>query len=119
MTTDTTETITRPAPFIEAAAIPLTQRLMPLLDPARATDTSAFAPQVAAQTGIQQAAIQKGLDAAGLGQATFDATTGELTGVGQGTGISAFEPFLAQASSTIYRTSSLSRIYVAVSTRGY
>ena len=98
MTTDTTETITRPAPFIEAAAIPLTQRLMPLLDPARAIDTSAFAPQVAAQTGIQQAAIQKGLDAAGLGQATFDATTGELTGVGQGTGISAFEPFLAQAS---------------------
>jgi hypothetical protein len=98
MTTETTETITRPAPFIEAAAIPLTQRLMPLLNPAQATDTSAFAPQVAAQTGIQQAAIQKGLGAAGLGQATFDPTTGELTGVGQGTGISAFEPFLAQAS---------------------
>ena len=54
--TDTTETITRPAPFIEAAAIPLTQRLMPLLDPAQAIDTSAFAPQVAAETALQQQA---------------------------------------------------------------
>jgi hypothetical protein len=71
---ETTETITRPAPFIEAAAIPLTQRLMPLLDPARATDTSAFAPQVAAETALQQQA--RGL-ASGLGS---------------------FEPFLAQAS---------------------
>ena len=71
---ETTETVTRPAPFIEAAAIPLTQRLMPLLDPARATDTSAFAPQVAAETALQQQA--RGL-ASGLGS---------------------FEPFLAQAS---------------------
>jgi hypothetical protein len=71
---ETTETITRPAPFIEAAAIPLTQRLMPLLDPARAIDTSAFAPQVATETALQQQA--RGL-ASGLGS---------------------FEPFLAQAS---------------------
>ena len=71
---ETTETVTRPAPFIEAAAIPLTQRLMPLLDPARAIDTSAFAPQVATETALQQQA--RGL-ASGLGS---------------------FEPFLAQAS---------------------
>jgi len=97
MATDETITRTEIPEFLEASAIPLTSRLMPLLDPAKAVDTSKFAPQVAAQTGIQQAAIQKGLGAAGLGQATFDPTTGELTGIGQGTGISAFEPFLTQA----------------------
>ena len=72
--TDTTETITMPAPFIEAAGTTLTERLMPLLDPAQAVDTSAFAPQVAAETALQQQA--RGL-ASGLGS---------------------FEPFLAQAS---------------------
>jgi hypothetical protein len=92
-----TITTTKPAPFIEAAGTTLTERLMPLLNPAQAMDTASYAPSVAAQTAIQQAAIQKGLGAAGLGQGTFDPTTGELTGVGQGTGISAFEPFLTQA----------------------
>ena len=57
-------TITRPAPFIEAAGTILTERLMPLLDPAKAIDTSKFAPSVAAETQLQQQAYQQ---AQGLG----------------------------------------------------
>jgi hypothetical protein len=73
MPTDETITRTEIPEFLEASAIPLTSRLMPLLDPAKATDTSKFAPQVAAETALQQQA--RGL-AGGLGS---------------------FQPFLAQA----------------------
>ena len=54
MPTDETITRTEIPEFLEASAIPLTSRLMPLLDPAQATDTSKFAPQVAAETALQQ-----------------------------------------------------------------
>ena len=57
-------TITKPAPFLEAAGTILTERLMPFLDPAQAVDTSKFAPSVAAETQLQQQAYQQ---AAGLG----------------------------------------------------
>ena len=57
-------TITKPAPFLEAAGTILTERLMPFLDPAQAVDTSKFAPSVAAETELQKQAYK---GAAGLG----------------------------------------------------
>jgi hypothetical protein len=57
-----TTTITKPAPFIEAAGTTLTEKLMPVLG--QPVDTSAFAPTVAAQDPLQLQAYQQ---AAGLG----------------------------------------------------
>lgn len=62
MAVTTTEQVTRPAPFIEAAGLALTEKLTPLLG--TPVDTSAFAPQVAQQTALQQ---QAATQAAGLG----------------------------------------------------
>ena len=45
------ETRTLPAPFIEAAGVALTDKITPLLG--TPVDTSAFAPQVAAQDPLQ------------------------------------------------------------------
>jgi len=58
------ESITRtlPAPFIEAAGVTLTEALTPLLG--QKIDTSKFAPQVAAESALQQ---QARTGAAGLG----------------------------------------------------
>ena len=58
------ETVTRtlPAPFIEAAGVTLTEALTPLLG--QKIDTSKFAPQVAAESTLQQ---QARTGAAGLG----------------------------------------------------
>ena len=56
-------------------------------------DTSAFAPQAAAQTGLQQAAAQQAATQAGLGTLQFDPTTGQLTSTGTGTGIAGYQPF--------------------------
>ena len=57
-----TTTISRPAPFIEAAGTTLTEKLLPLLG--QPVDTSQFAPSVAAETALQTGAYQQ---AAGLG----------------------------------------------------
>ena len=57
-----TTTISRPAPFIEAAGTTLTEKLLPLLG--QPVDTSQFAPEVAAETALQTGAYQQ---AAGLG----------------------------------------------------
>ena len=94
---DETITTTKPAPFIEAAGTTLTERLMPLLNPANALNTASFAPSVTAQNVLQQQALQQGLTSSGLGQATFDPETGGLTSIGTGTGIGSFQPFLDQA----------------------
>jgi len=64
-------------------------------------DTSAFAPQAAAQTGLQQAAAQQAATQAGLGALQFDPTTGQLTSTGTGTGIAGYQPFLDQAATDI------------------
>ena len=102
--TDTTETITRPAPFIEAAGTTLTERLMPLLNPAQAVDTSKFAPTVAAETALQQQA--RGL-AGGLGsfepfltQAGADAAAAQ-----QFTGPQAFQEFMSPYQQEVIDTS--------------
>jgi hypothetical protein len=60
-------------------------------------DTSAFAPQVAGQNVLTQAAQQQAATQAGLGALQFDPTTGAVAGVGAGTGVAGYQPFLQQA----------------------
>mgnify|MGYP003624198525 CR=1 FL=1 len=104
MPTDETITRTEIPQFLEASAIPLTSRLMPLLDPAQATDTSKFAPTVAAETALQQQA--RGLSG-GLGsfepfltQAGADATAAQ-----QLTGPQAFQEFMSPYQQEVIDTS--------------
>ena len=97
-------TTTKPAPFIEAAGTTLTERLMPLLDPAQAVDTSKFAPTVAAETALQQQA--RGL-AGGLGSfEPFLAQAGaEATGAQQFVGPQAYQEFMSPYQQEVIDTS--------------
>jgi len=54
-------------------------------------------PQVAAVNPFIQAAQQRTAQQAGLGALQFDPNTGEVVSIGPGTGIAAYEPFLASA----------------------
>ena len=88
-------TISRPAPYLEAAGenfIDLSSQLA-----AKPIDTTQFAPQIAANNALTQAAQQQAATQGGLGALTFDPTTGAMTGAGQGTGIAGYQPFLDQA----------------------
>jgi hypothetical protein len=90
-----TTTISRPAPYLEAAGekfIDLSSQLA-----AKPIDTTKFAPSIAGQNVLTQAAQQQAATQAGLGQLTFDPTTGAVTGAGTGTGIAGYQPFLDQA----------------------
>ena len=62
-------------------------------------DISSIAPQVAGVSPLIQAAQQRTATQAGLGSLSFDPTTGAVSGVGTGTGIAAYEPYLQQAQS--------------------
>ncbi len=53
-------------------------------------------PQVAGQNVLTQAAQQQAATQAGLGQLTFGAE-GDVTGIGTGTGVAGYQPFLDQA----------------------
>lgn len=88
-------TISRPAPYLEAAGekfIDLASQLA-----AKPIDTSKFAPTIAGQNVLTQAAQQQAATQAGLGTLTFDPTTGAVSGVGTGTGVAGYQPFLQQA----------------------
>src|SRR5210317_55887 len=90
-----TTTISRPAPYLEAAGeqfIDLASQLA-----AKPVDTAAFAPTIAGQNVLTQQAQQQAATQAGLGQLTFDPTTGAVTGAGAGTGVAGYQPFLDQA----------------------
>ena len=93
-----TTTISRPAPYLEAAGQSyldlLTKRVGQAPTPQELT---AMSPQIAGQGQFTQAAQQAAARQAGLGALTFDPTTGAVTNVGAGTGIAGFEPFLQQA----------------------
>ena len=99
-----TITTTKPAPFIEAAGTTLTERLMPLLSPAQAMDTSAYAPTVAAQDPLQQQAYQQ---ASGLGSfEPFLAQAGaEATGAAQYVGPQAYQEFMSPYQQEVIDTS--------------
>ena len=84
--TQTTQQLSSPS--IEAALSLFTPQLMGMLSGNIQTDT--FAPKVAAQNQLQQAAIVSGLRGQGF---DFDPATGAVTG----TGIGAYQPFLDAA----------------------
>jgi len=92
---ETTTQITRPAPFIETLGKTFGEGVARL--GAKPIDTTQFQPTVAAQGALGQAAQQAAATQAGLGTLAFDATTGAVTGVGAGTGIAGYQPFLDQA----------------------
>ena len=87
-TTGTQTTQQLSSPSIEAALSLYTPQLMGMLSGNIQTDT--FAPRIAAQNQLQQAAIVSGLKGQGF---NFDPATGAVTG----TGIGAYQPFLDAA----------------------
>jgi Arc/MetJ-type ribon-helix-helix transcriptional regulator len=88
-------TISRPAPYLEAAGQTLLDLTTQLTG--KEVDTSKFAPSIAGQNILTQAAQQQAATQAGLGSLSFDPTTGAVTGAGAGTGIAGYQPFLQQA----------------------
>ena len=87
--------ISRPAPYLEAAGekfVDLTSQLA-----AKPIDTSKFAPTIAGQNVLTQAAQQQAATQAGLGALQFDPTTGAVSGIGTGTGVAGYQPFLQAA----------------------
>jgi hypothetical protein len=54
-------------------------------------------PKIAPQNVLTQEAQNLAAAQAGLGQLTFDPVTGAVTGVGQGTGVAGYQPYLDQA----------------------
>ena len=100
MATDYTQT-TRRAPYIEAAQENfidlLTQQVGRAPGSAGVPTLAELGPQIADQNVLTQAAQQQAATQAGLGQLTFDPTTGAVTGVGTGTGVAGYQPFLDQA----------------------
>ena len=97
--TDYTQ-IVRRSPAIEAAQENyidlLTQQVGRAPGSAGVPTLSALGPQIAGQNVLTQAAQQQAASQAGLGQLNFDAF-GAVTGVGQGTGVAGYQPFLDQA----------------------
>ena len=89
--------IALPAPFIESAGKVFLTDLEKVLAPSAAVDTSAFAPSVAEQGALQQAAIRQAAEQAGLGAVAFGGPGGTVSGVGAGTGVASFEPFVAES----------------------
>mgnify|MGYP003122431160 CR=1 FL=1 len=83
--------------YVEGPAKAFSQRITSLLDPSKIqVDPSKFQEQVAGLSPLQQSAAQMAAPQAGLGTLTFD-PSGAVSGVGQGTGIAGFQPFLTAA----------------------
>lgn len=97
-----TTTVTKPAPFIEAAGTTLTEKLMPVLG--QPVDTSAFAPTVAAQDPLQLQAYQQ---AAGLGayEPFLTQAGAEATGAAQYVGPQAYQEFMSPYQQEVIDTS--------------
>ena len=92
---ETTTQITRPAPFIETLGKTFGEGVARL--GAKPIDTTKFQPTIAYQGALGQAGQQAAASQAGLGNLTFDATTGAVTGVGAGSGIAGYQPYLDDA----------------------
>ena len=95
-----TETRTRQSPEFEAAQEQYIDLLTKQVGRAPGTGgvptLAQLGPQVAAVDPLTQAAQQQAATQAGLGQLTFG-PEGQITGVGTGTGVAGFQPFLDQA----------------------
>ena len=98
-TQDITQT-TRRAPFLEAAQENyidlLTQQVGRAPGTAGVPTLAELGPQVSGVDPLTQAAQQRVATQAGLGALTFG-PEGQVTGVGTGTGVAGFEPFLDAA----------------------
>ena len=96
----TYETLSRRAPFLEAAQEQyidlLTQQVGRAPGAAGVPTLAELGPQVAPQNVLTQAAQQAAATQAGLGQLSFG-PEGQLTGAAAGTGVAGFHPFLDQA----------------------
>ena len=96
---DYTQTVRR-SPAIEAAQENyidlLTQQVGRAPGSLGVPTLAELGPQVAGQNGLTQAAQQQAATQAGLGQLQFD-PTGAISGIGAGTGVAGYQPFLDQA----------------------
>ena len=96
----TYETLSRRAPFLEAAQENyvdlLTQQVGRAPGSAGVPTLAELGPQVAGQNVLTQQAQQAAATQAGLGQLSFG-PEGQLMGAGTGTGVAGFQPFLDQA----------------------
>ena len=87
-----------PAPFLEPIGESLGEVLAGQIPGVgQQFDVSTIAPQVAQINPFLQAAQQQAATQAGLGSVQFSPTTGAVTGIGQGTGIAAYQPYLEKA----------------------
>ena len=87
-----------PAPFLEPIGESLGEVLAGQIPGVgQQFDVSTIAPQVAQINPFLQAAQQQAATQAGLGSVQFSPTTGAVTGIGQGTGIAAYQPYLDKA----------------------
>ena len=87
-----------PAPFLEPLGESLGEQLAGQIPGVgKKFDVSTIAPQVAQINPFLQAAQQQAATQAGLGAIQFSPTTGSVTGIGQGTGIAAYQPYLDKA----------------------
>ena len=103
---ETITTIQEPAPIFKEGAKSYLDLLTAQTEAAGAlkplgdtptTRAEGFAPGVESQGALAQAAQQQAATQAGLGTLSFDPATGALSGVGTGTGIAGYQPFLDQA----------------------
>ena len=96
----TYETLSRRAPFLEAAQENyvdlLTQQVGRAPGSAGVPTLAELGPQIAGQNVLTQQAQQAAATQAGLGQLSFG-PEGQLMGAGTGTGVAGFQPFLDQA----------------------
>ena len=91
---EVTKTQALPAPFIETLGKTFGEQLGRLAP--QKIDTTQFQPTLATPGGVGQAAQQAAASQAGLGALQFGAD-GQVTGVGAGTGVGAYQPYLAGA----------------------
>ena len=96
----TSTQIVKDPTYVEGPATAFSKRITGLLDPSKIqVDPSKFQEQVAGLGPLQQQAAQMAATQAGLGTLSFD-PKGAVSGVGQGTGIAGFQPFLSAAAAT-------------------
>ena len=101
MAETTYTTIQRRAPFLEAGQEAYVDLLTQQVGRAPGTEgvptLAELSPQVAPVDILSQQARQTAATQAGLGALTFDPTTGAVTGIGAGTGVAGYEPYLQAA----------------------
>ena len=93
----TQTSIVKDPTYVEGPAKAFSTRITSLLDPKQIeVAPSKFQQQVAGLSPLQHQAAQQAATQAGLGSLSFD-PSGAVSGVGQGTGIAGFQPFLSAA----------------------